>query len=99
MLGKIGDISGQRLNNFPFLFFLKDDDYHEENTNDGDRIMKRHYNAFKREMDERNPNENAVNCYLNQEFSSRREWLMKTSAEEKAAKLLKFSLFLRIMLK
>ena len=50
--------------------------------------MERHYNALKREMDKKNPNQNVVNCYLNKEFSARREWLMKTSAEERAAKLL-----------
>ena len=50
--------------------------------------MERHYNALKREMDKKNPNQNVVNCYLNKEFSARREWLMKTSAEKRAAKLL-----------
>ena len=45
-------------------------------------------NAIKREMDKKNQNENVVNCSLNKESLSRREWLMNISAEERAAKLL-----------
>lgn len=50
--------------------------------------MERHYNALKKEMDKKNSNYKVVNCYLNKEFPSRREWLMNILAEERATKLL-----------
>ena len=70
------------------LLFLKIDDEHPVHESDNEEIMARHYNALKREMEKKSPNEDVVNFYLNKEFPSRREWLKEIGAEERAVKLL-----------
>ena len=70
------------------FFSLKIDDEHPVHERDNEEIMARHYNALKREMEKKNPNEDVVNFYLNKEFPSRREWLKEIGAEERAVKLL-----------
>ena len=67
---------------------LSNDDEHPVDESDNEEIMARHYNALKREMEKKNPNEDVVNFYLNKEFPSRREWLKEIGAEERAVKLL-----------
>ena len=62
--------------------------YTTDDYSDGKEIMDRHYNGLKREMDKKNPNEKVVNCYLDKEYPSRREWLTNILAEERAVRLL-----------